>query len=430
MPRVYIESYGCSLNISEGEVMAGLLTDSGHHIVENPEESDILIVNMCSVKTPTETKILKRVKKLSVLNKPLIVAGCLPVKGEKNITSISPHISLVNTQNLHHIPEAVDSALNGEHIEYLTKGKKKKLGLPKVRKNPIVSIVPISSGCDLACTYCNTTAIKGPLLSYPARDIRTEIRKGLKQGAKEFWITSQDNGAYYTERVGKSMLPSLLNGISALRGEFRVRVGMMNPGYIIHVLDELMDSFDDNTIFKFFHIPVQAGSDRVLEEMRRDYTAEDFISIVHRLRRRFPESSISTDVICGFPGESEEEFEETLALLRRIEPDVLNISRFWSREGTKADRMPNQLHGNITKERSQAATKLFKQISEQRCKTWLNWEGLALVDEIGTKQGTMIARNNAYRPIVLKGNKDLLGEFLTVRITESAPHYLLGDIQE
>lgn len=407
--------------------MAGLVSGSGHEIADAPEKADALIVNMCSVKTPTERKIIKRVRQLSALEKPMIVAGCLPIGGEHRISSISQHISLVNTQNLHRIVEAVDSALRGDHVEYLTKEKHPKLGLAKIRRNPIVSIIPISSGCDLACSYCVTTAIKGPLLSYPAKDIRDEITRGYKDGAREFWLTSQDNGAYYIDKTGKCMLPGLLNGIANLKGNFRVRVGMMNPGYIMDVLDELVDSFADERFFKFFHIPVQAGSDRILEEMKRGYTVKDFISVVRSFRKRYPESTLSTDVICGFPGETEEEFEQTLALLKKVKPDVLNISRFWPREGTKAARMPDHIHGSITKERSTATAKLFTDISRERCDSWKGWKGIALVDEVGSKPGTVVARNNAYRPIVLKAGKKLLGKFITVKITGAGPHYLLGE---
>lgn len=428
MTRVYIESYGCSLNLSEGEVMAGLLSNSGHKIADAPENADALIVNMCSVKTPTERKILKRVRELSTLKRPLIVAGCLPIGGKTALTGISPCISLVNTQNLHRIAEAVDTVLGGNHIEYLTKEKHLKLGLPKLRRNPVVGIIPISDGCDLACSYCVTTAIKGPLLSYPAKDIREEMTRGYSDGVREFWLTSQDNGAYYTERLGRCMLPSLLNGIAKLDGEFRVRVGMMNPRYIIEVLDGLAESFADERFFRFFHIPVQAGSDHILKEMRRGYTADDFLNVAGAFRERYPESTLSTDVICGFPGESDVEFEETLALLREVKPDVLNISRFWPRPGTRAARMPDQLHGSVTKERSSAAARLFAEISKERCAAWEGWQGTALVDELGTKKGTVIARNNAYRPIVLKGTKAMLGKFVQVKVTGAGPHYLLGKL--
>ncbi len=429
MARVYIESYGCSLNQSEREAMAGLISGRGHKMAESPEKADALIVNMCSVKSPTERKILKRVSGLSALNKPLIVAGCLPAGGEQRITAISPRISLVNTQNLHRIAEAVENALRGNLVEYLAREKHLKLGLPKIRHNPVVGIIPISDGCDLACSYCVTTAIKGPLLSYPAKDIREEIMRGYSDGVREFWLTSQDNGAYYTERAGRCMLPGLLNCIAKLDGGFRVRVGMMNPRYIRDVLDCLVESFADEKFFRFFHIPVQAGSDRILKEMGRGYTTDDFLNVAGAFRERYPESALSTDVICGFPGESDEEFEETMELVRSVKPDVLNISRFWPRPGTRAARMPDQLHGSVTKERSSAVARLFAGISKERCNAWKGWEGTALVDEPGTKKGTVIARNSAYRPIVLKGGKKMLGTFVRVKVTGAGPHYLLGKLR-
>ena len=430
MAPIYIESYGCALNFSEGEVMAGLLREAGHEITHSVKKADALIVNMCSVKTPTEHKILRRVRELHAENesRPIIVAGCIPVGGKKKIEAISKNISLVNTQNIQQIGSAVETALSGGRTVLLTKDKKKKLSLPKILRNPVVGIIPISSGCDLACTYCVTTILKGELWSYPAKDIRDEIVRHHTMGCREFWLTSQDNGAYYTDRVKRCMLPELLNGITELEGEFRVRVGMTNPVYVLDILDAFLDSFASEKIFKFLHVPVQSGNDRILGEMKREYTASDFKTLVKAFRKRYPESTLSTDVICGFPGETEEEFEETLELVREIKPEVLNISRFWLRDGTMAMHMPNQNHGSITKERSRKVTKLFVKISKESCEAWKGWEGIALVDEPGSKPGTVIARNNAYRPIVLKGNAKMLGKFVQVKITGAGPHYLFGEL--
>lgn len=432
MARVYIESYGCSLNMGEAEAMAGLLMERGHVPVDSPAEAELIIVNMCSVKTPTERKIVRRARELARAGKLLIVSGCIPPDGERTFAAVSPQISLVGTPQLHRIADGVEAALAGKRVAFLERSERVKLGLPKVRAHPVIGIVPISSGCDMACGYCATRLVKGKLFSYPARDIREEIARHLKEGCREVWLTSQDNGAYGSERAGRSMLPGLLENVCALDCEFRVRVGMMNPGSIRDSLEALLSAFSSEKVFRFFHIPVQSGSDRILARMGRGYTIEEFRTIVRAIRERFPESTLSTDVICGFPGESGAEFKETLSLIHDVRPDVLNISRFWPRPGTPAAGLPEQVHGSVTKERSRELTALFRKISEERCESWLGWEGAALVDEPGTKPGTVIGRNNAYRPIALRcapsEEKVLLGKSVRVRVTGAGPHYLTGDL--
>ena len=435
MARVYIESYGCSLNLSEGEAMAGLLLERGHVPVDSPAEADCLVVNMCSVKTPTERKIVRRVRELAGAGKPLIVAGCIPPDGERTFAAISPQISLVGTHQLHRIADGVEAALAGKRVAFLERAERVKLGLPKVRRSQVIGIVPISSGCDLACAYCATRLIKGRLFSYPQQDILKEAERLTTEGCRELWLTSQDNAAYGSERAGRqgrSSLPDLLEAIAALPDDFRVRVGMMNPSSALAVLDRLLDAFASEKVFKFFHVPVQSGSDSVLAGMGRSYTVAEFRAIARVIRERFPESTLSTDIICGFPGETDAEFKETLSLLRDVKPDVLNISRFWPRPGTAAALLPDQVHGSITKERSTAVAALFKRISEERCAGWRGWEGQALVDEPGTRPGTAVARNAAYRPIAVScgscDEKVLLGKTVRVRVIGAGPHYLLGEI--
>jgi MiaB/RimO family radical SAM methylthiotransferase len=220
-------------------------------------------------------------------------------------------------------------------------------------------------------------------------------------------------------------LPGLLEGLSGLPGRYYIRVGMMTPNQAIPILDDLIEAYRSERVFKFIHIPIQSGSDEVLRRMGRRYTVNDYRGLVARFREEIPLLSVSTDIICGFPGETEDQFEESMRLVEETRPDVLNISRFWPRPGTEAASMDGQLHGRITKERSRRLSRLWRDLSLEGNLRWVGWEGEALVDEAG-KSGGMVARNIAYKPIVIK-DPVRVGDFVEVRVTEAMRGYLIGE---
>ena len=200
---------------------------------------------------------------------------------------------------------------------------------------------------------------------------------------------------------------------------------MMTPNQAIPILDSLIEAYRSDRVYKFLHVPVQSGSDDVLRRMGRRYTVDDYRGLVAKVREEFPMVSVSTDIICGFPGETEAQFEESLRLVEETRPDVLNISRFWSRPGTEAASMEGQLHGRVTKERSRRLSGLWRDLSLEGNLRWVGWEGEALVDEVG-RSGGMIARNPAYKPIVLR-EPVRVGDFVEVRVTEALRGYLIGE---
>jgi len=420
MRKVYIESYGCSANHSDTEIMLGLLREKGFKIVNTPKISNINIINTCVVKTPTENRMIFRVKELSKLNKPLIVAGCMPKVERRVIERINPHVSLIGPNSVEKIVHVVEETLEGKKVVFLGDSKKPKLCLPRVRKNPVIHICQISSGCLSACSFCIVKNARGSLLSYPPELIIKEIKKSLKEGCKEIWITSQDCGCWGKDI--NSSLPELLFLIDKIERNFFVRVGMMNPMHVKDMVDELIESFRSEKIFKFFHLPVQSGSNRILNRMNRNYSVNDFKRIVKRIKDEFPFSTISTDVIVGFPGERKIDFEKTVKLLKEIKPDVVNISKFGPRPGTLAASMKG-LPRKIIDERTKYLTKIVERIKLKNNEKWLGWKGKVLVDEKGKKN--MMGRNLAYKPIVMRGR---IGTFKEVKITEVRSTYLIGEL--
>ncbi|RLI08078.1 2-methylthioadenine synthetase [Candidatus Bathyarchaeota archaeon] len=420
MARVYVEVFGCSANVADSEIASGLLREAGHTVVASPEDADASIVLTCIVKTPTELRVVRRLRELSSLARPLIVAGCMPKAERELVEEIAPGASLMGPDDLHRVVEVVEAAIGGRRLEALQGGRSERTCLPRVRRNPLIHIAPIASGCLGDCSYCIVKQARGRLNSFPADEIVEDARRALEQGCKEIWVTAEDTAAY---RWRGERLPQLLEALSALDGRFYIRVGMMTPNQALPVLDELTEAYRSEKVFKFLHVPVQSGSDEVLRRMRRRYTVDDFRCIVDRFRAAFPDLSLSTDIICGFPGETEEQFGASMRLVEEVQPDVLNISRFWPRPGTEAAEMEGQLHGRETKRRSRRLTRLWRRLSLERCLRWVGWRGKVLVDELG-RGGTLVGRNYAYKPVVLRGAA--LGAFVEVRVTEARAGYLLG----
>jgi MiaB-like tRNA modifying enzyme len=379
MLNIYIETYGCSANQNNGEIIAGLLERAGHIIVQDENNSDINILNSCIVKGPTLQKMLSRVKELS--KKKLIVTGCMPSVMSKQILKIAPKASLVSVNHINEIVKTVNHLINEEPLHLLSKSEAEPLCHPKDYKNKIIGITQISQGCLGDCSFCVVRLVKGNLHSYDSEKIIKNIQNDIQSGCKEIWITSQDCSAYGLDLPQKKVfLPELLKKILSLKGRFLVRLGMSNPNHIIPILDELIEIYKNKKMFKFLHIPLQSGSNNVLKDMNRHYNAEDFIKIVNKLRKEIPGMIISTDIIAGFPTESEKDFEETAELLKETKPDIINIARFWSMPGTKASAMP-EIKQSIVMKRTEKLMAIHNQIAFEKNKQYIGKELKAFVDQ-------------------------------------------------
>lgn len=422
--RVYIKTFGCSANKSDSEVMAGLLTQAGHKIVSSVKNADLVIINSCGVKGRAEVDFFREVEAARKLKKKIIACGCVPSGNKSLVETKLKGISIVDINSIHRIAEAAEQTLSGKCIVLFGDNKIEKICLPRQRLNKIIAIVPISEGCVGACAYCFTKLAKGNLLSYSEEAILKEVRTALAEGCKEIWLTSQDCAAYGLD-IGNTNLAKLLEKICAIPGDFYIRVGMGNPNHILKILPELIETYKNKKVFKFLHIPVQSGNNRILKLMNRFYTVEDFKKSVLEFRKQIKNLTISTDIICGFPTETDKEFEDSLDLIKWLEPDVINLSMFWPRPGTAAAGMP-QLIGEVKKERSRKLTKLYEELALRINKKLVGREFEVLVDEKGSKGG-FVARNLSYKPVVLKNEKLKLGSFHRVKIINAAKNYLFAN---
>ena len=423
--KVYIETYGCSASFSDSEICAGQLSQAGYSIVDNPKDSDVNVIVTCTVKTATANRMSHRIKKLSENNSALVVAGCMPKTQAKEIKKLNPNASLMGPDSIDQITDIVNSTLNGTPLIQLGKSTKPKILLPKIRINPVIDIVEIGTGCLSSCTFCQVKIAKGTLISYPPDAIVEQIQQSTDSGCREIWLTSTDNGCY---GMDMSMdLADLLTSIVDIQNNFLVRVGMMNPMHTKKKFHKLFNIFSHDKIYKFLHIPVQSGNNRVLKSMLRGHSREDYILMCSSFREKFPLSSIATDIIVGYPTESDEEFRDTVKLIKSTQPDVVNLSKYGARPGTKAIEM-EQVPNSTINARSKSLTSIIKEISLERNKKWLDWTGNCLVNENGKIDGTMIGRNFAYRPIVLKNSDVVLGNYYNVKIVEAQSNYLVGEI--
>ncbi|MFH0885132.1 MAG: tRNA (N(6)-L-threonylcarbamoyladenosine(37)-C(2))-methylthiotransferase [Candidatus Micrarchaeota archaeon] len=423
MARVYIETYGCTLNQADSDIMRAILL-SGHSVVDGEASSDVVVLNTCTVKGATENRIFERMKRLRAKGKPFVVAGCLSANIKK-IRKYCPGAPIVMPSSIRHINEAVRDALENRSAIYSS--REGKAGLPRILTAPICRI-PINDGCVSSCHFCQTKLARPYLCSYPPKTIVKWINDGVRGGAREIQLTSQDSGAYGIDL--KTSLLSLLDSISnddssgRVEGEeYLVRLGMINPEHAKRMLGGILKTLGGPRFYQFLHVPVQTGSEKVCKDMNRDHTVRDFTDIVQVVRERLPEASIATDIIVGYPTETEEDFQETLELMRKTTPEVINVSKFSSRPGTVAMEL-EPLPNDIVKRRSEVASLLTRAITKERRMQFIGRRLRVLVTE---KEKDFKGRAINYHQVVVKGFAGRLGDFVDVDIYDANLGSLFGE---
>ncbi|MFQ6123004.1 MAG: tRNA (N(6)-L-threonylcarbamoyladenosine(37)-C(2))-methylthiotransferase [Candidatus Heimdallarchaeota archaeon] len=413
-------TYGCAANQADSEMMKGLLKEAGFEFTTSRQDADVIVINTCTVKEATFHRMLHKIQEVVNAGKPLLVAGCMPKTERSAIEKIAPYASLIGPNSTHKIVHAVSETLTGKKSVQLQEVPFPKVGLPRIRKNDVIAICPIATGCLGHCSFCQTKLAKGDLLSYPLPLILDEVKASLQNGCKEIWLTAQDTGCYGFD-LGTD-LSILLTKIVKIPEEFFVRVGMMNPQHVLPILDDLLDSYESDKIFKFLHLPVQSGSNRILKRMNRNYHVSDVHQIIRKFKDAFEYLTLSTDIIVGFPGETHSDFQLTLNLIKGIKPDIVNISKFGKRAGTEAAKM-SQVPKPIISERIKKLVELCKRTQLENNEKWIGWKGKVLLDKKGKRMG-VIGRNFAYKPILTRGS---LGSFKAVQVLQARPTFLIGE---
>lgn len=420
--KFYIETFGCTANQGNSQDLARALQEAGH-IQTSLDQADAVIVNTCAVTEKTERKVLRRLSQLQ--GDRLIVAGCLSVAVPESINGIRcrARYGLLDQSSAADI-SALFGVLLISPAERMPEGPGPgafPAGL--CPSDSLCAVVNVAEGCNGSCSYCIVSRARGRLKSRSVEDVAAEVEGLVATGAAEVQISAQDTASYGSD-IGTD-LGRLLDRLAEIPGDFRLRVGMMNPNSALLIKDQMIAVYQRPKIYRFLHIPVQSGSDEILRSMGRRYSAADFLNIAGAFRSSFPKITIITDVIVGFPGETDEDFLETLQLIERLDPDKVNITRFSARPGTAAASkydMPDR----IKKDRSRVLTRLWLDIAARRN---MQYEGRILEARITERgrDGTMKARAENYLGIVIKC-QPRLGSTIKVLVEESNAFYVSGRI--
>ena len=430
----YIETYGCTSNKADSYIISNILQKK-NYVLTSIEKAQFIIINTCAVKEQTENKIKSRLKQLfqlysEDLHKYIIIAGCLPHIAPNYIDVIKKVIpsfsAIIDLDNIHEIPEIFEKIKQG-HKNLIFKSKNsidKAKYLINHPEGKITGIIPISEGCEGSCTYCCVKNARGRLFCYNPHNIIENVRHQLNQGIKQIYLTSQDCSTY---QYNNETLLDLVNSIVNLPYKFFLRIGMINPSFLITNFDHLISIFNLEKVYQFLHIPIQSGSNKILKVMQRPYSISQMANKIDILRSKFPDLTISTDIICGFPGESEYDFYRTINFIKWLQPEILNISKFTARPGTKAKKM-EQVNSRTIKERSIRLSNIFRKSILHMNKRWEGWQGEVLILHKGSAEHQAFGRNFAYKNIFINDYTDTFGKFAEVKINKVDGFNLFGKL--
>lgn len=434
---VYIQTFGCQMNEHDSEIMLSFLEDLGYYPVDSFEDADLIIVNTCSIREKAEFKVystLGRFKELKEKKGNIIigVAGCVAQQEGEQILKKAPFVDLVlgpdSIYRLHEIIPEVEKEKKKKIDIQLHSPEEKMVSLKKIRPSSSVkSYVTIMQGCDNYCTYCIVPYVRGSERSRPSSEIIEEVKRLASLGIKEIILLGQNVNSYGKKIMGEMDFPELLYHLDKIDGIERIRFTTSHPK---DMSDELINCFGSlKKLCEHLHLPVQSGSNKILQLMGRGYTREHYLELVEKLRNVCPSLSITTDVIVGFPGENDRDFEDTLNLLREVEFDSIFSFKFSPRPGTVAASLPNQVSEQIKSERLIELQSIQREIT---LKKNIYYEGRTeeILVEGRSKRGSgmLQGRTRTNRVVNFYGGEDLVGKLVCVRIKKAYQNSLFGEL--
>ncbi|SIN90905.1 MiaB/RimO family radical SAM methylthiotransferase [Fibrobacter sp. UWB11] len=450
---IVVLSQGCAANFGDGEKIARLLSKKSEVTFTFPEPTnatknaanfenaaspadchtekpEAFYLNVCTVKGNSGALKLLRKAASTYPNVPIYITGCAPKDFREEAIRAVPKVQFTTLSELEKEQQlGYDS---GNAIQDRTRYKKSDENFARhrnvLRESPFVGIVNIEEGCLDACAFCSTHLVKGRLHSYAPNAIVDQVQSLVDDGCLEIQLTGQDCACYGFD-IGTNLAELTQRILTHVNGNYRIRLGMGNPRHVLGYQEALLDCFTDERIYKFIHIPVQSGSENVLKAMNRRHTAQDYITLANEFNKRFSKFTLSTDLIVGYPGESAEDFNDTLNILKETRPTVCNITRFVARPNTVAARLEASaaaVPDNVKHERSAILAEAFQKIALENNSNWIGDECTVVTEKPGYRSGTTIARNMAYRPVALQGSFPA-GTTLRVRITDAEPFALLAE---
>jgi tRNA-2-methylthio-N6-dimethylallyladenosine synthase len=425
------------MNEHDSEVMAGLLEQMGCEPASNPEEADVILLNTCCVREKAENKVygkLGELRRLKSANPDLIiaVAGCMSQQPgvAEAIRRGAPHVDLIlGTHNLHRLPELLEGAWCTREAKIAVSPvvEQQVEGLPIRRFSRVSAYVTISYGCNNFCAYCIVPYVRGPQRSRRPEDILAEVRSLARQGYKEVILLGQNVNAYGKDLGAGITFAGLLQEVERVEGLARIRYTTSHPRDF--GLDLVEVTARSRKICEHFHLPAQAGSNRILELMGRGYTREHYLALAKAIRARIPGASITTDLIVGFPGETEEDFADTLDLVEKVRFDAAFTFMYSPRRGTAAADYPDQVPPAVKRERLLRLNALQNRLTRESNERLVGSTAEVLVEgRSKTNPEYLAGRSRTNKVVVFPGPEELVGELVSLRIVEARPFHLLGEL--
>lgn len=434
----HIITYGCQMNVHESEKLAGILENIGYVHTPEKENADVIIFNTCCIRDTAERRALSNIEKLKLLKnkKPDLiigVCGCLPQQesARNHIETKMPHVDLVfGTHNIHNLPQLLADCQNERRRIFEIWGEKKGLqpaNTPVSRTSGVNAWVNITYGCNNFCTYCVVPYVRGREISRPMSEILDEVKRLLSDGRySEITLLGQNVNSYGNDLGDGSTFSKLLKEVAQLDGEFRVSFLTSHPKDFKNEVIDTIAQYDK--ISKSIHLPIQSGSNSILKAMNRRYTREYYLERIEYLRTKIPNVGVSSDIIVGFPGETEQDFEDTLDLVRKVRFNNLYMFMYSPRKNTPAAGMPNQIEQSVKKERVKKLIELQRGIMREIAKECVGKKYRALIIE--HKDGVLSATTDCGKLVFIENSddKNLVGKFCELLITKTKSGRLVGDL--
>ncbi len=428
--KVCVLTWGCQQNELRSEEIAGVLARAGHTLVPSPEEADLVLLNTCMVRARAEEKVVGRVGELQRLkrSRPLLVGvgGCMAQGRGERVLDLLPGADFAfGTSGLSQLPDLLARAAQGERFAYLPKPNGLER-LPALRRSPFQAYVAIAEGCSHACAYCVVPRVRGPLRSRPLPEVLAQLRDLAQAGYKEVTLLGQNVDAYGTD-LGDGTTFARLLGKAREVPIPRIRVTTSHPAYMT---DEVIGALaEGGNLGPHVHLAVQSGSDRVLQAMGRGYTRAEFLALVRRLRERVPGVNVTTDVIVGFPGETGEDFAQTLSLVEEARFGTVFAAAYSPRPGTLAERLPDDVPPAEKARRLGAVLALSRRIALRLHKERLGRVEEVLVERLLPEKGLLAGKTPDFRTVLFPGDPAMIGTLAMVRVEKATAGALYGRVE-
>ncbi|NBS54021.1 tRNA (N6-isopentenyl adenosine(37)-C2)-methylthiotransferase MiaB [bacterium] len=444
MPSVFLKTYGCQMNERDSEQVLRQLRDRGYRPANSEKEADVILLNTCSVRDLAEQKALRKMSNLRALRKknPGVVLGFLGCMAQRRGSSLAQDMAgldlVVGTQKFHRVPDLVEQARQARLLgqpRFVAdveeeKGSESTIRDHVVSPRQVTAFVSVMQGCDMHCSFCIVPTTRGQERSRPIDEIVAEVRGLVGQGIREVTLLGQIVNMYgrrIPAREGKSAFVQLLDKLEEIPGLERIRFTSPHPR---GMKPDLIGSYGRlKKLCEHLHLPLQSGSDRILKHMGRGYTADQYLRIVEQVRQVCPEIGLTTDVIVGYPGETEADFGATRKLMEEVNFDNGFIFRYSPREGTRAAReKEREIPATIMEERNQELLHLLTRQAEKKAKGRIGrLEEILVEGPSKTKDSRLTGRSRQNRPVIFEGGNRHVGQLLNVRITESTGFTDYGD---